>query len=186
MDMEVKEAAYERKAKMPKYEPTTENVEMEDCIDATHYLELIREVDANLQAGSISEEEAKFLKLCATRWIKFHYSKVAQFYAVKASPVVQRHLERSTMVLIDKDKKFENAVLDAREYFEKVLKRYVTEHSRDLYTHIDIVKSNMVDEEALAKLGSEPPAPPPPPLKGGHRQAGRRIRQGRKKFDKKA
>lgn len=181
MDLEVKEAVLKHELRVPKYEPTDENVDLEDCIDATHYLELIREINANLENGSISEEEAKFLKLCATRWIKFKYAKVAQWYATKASPAMQRHLERSTMVLVDVGKKFENAVLDAREYFEKVLKRYVTEHSRDLYTHIDIVKSGMVDEEALARLKDAPPAPPPPPLKGGHRQAGRRIRQGQKK-----
>lgn len=181
MDIEMKEAPLKREAKIPKYEPTDESVEMEDCIDAGHYLELVREINVYLQKGSISEEEAKFLKLCATRWIKFNYPKVAQWYAVEASPAVQRHLERSAMVLIDKDKKFENAVVDAREYFDKILKRYVTEHSRDLYTHIDIEKSDMVDEEALARLNSMSASEASPSTLKRHGQAGRRVRQSRKK-----
>ena len=154
---------YSRKIKIPKFEPSEENVELEDCIDVTRYLELVREINADLKEGKISKEEATFLKLCATRWIKFHYGKVAQWFATKASPAMQRHLERSTMVLIDVEKAFENAIIDGREYFDKVLKRYVTEHSIDYYSHIDLEKANMVDEESLKKLKENPNPPEPNP-----------------------
>lgn len=167
--------------KVPKYYPTDESVDMEDCLDMSRYLELVREINAELASGHISEEEAKFLKLCATRWIKFYYAKVAQYFAVKASSAMQKHLQRSTMVLIDVDNKFEEAVVDARKYFDSILRRYVTEHSRDLYTHIDIEKSNMVDEEALARLNSRPASETPSPALKKHSQAGRRVRQSRKK-----
>lgn len=176
--MKKKDSSSSELNKIPKYRPTNENVELDECVDMTKYLELTREINASLEAGKITEEEAKFLKLCATRWIKFYYAKVAQWFAIKASSAMQKHLQRSTMVLIDRDNKFEDAVLDARNYFNTILKRYVTEHSIDLYSHIDIEKSNMVDEEALAKLKASPPPESEKLVKS--KRAGRKIRQSKK------
>lgn len=119
---------YSKGIKIPKFEPDGTNVELEDCVNVDRYIFLLKDIDVKLKEKKITEIEAKFLKMCATRWLKFDYENVAQYYASKASPEFQRCLEQSAMILIDIDKAFENTIVKSRDYIDKVSKRYIIDN----------------------------------------------------------
>lgn len=134
---------YTKKVKIPKFEPNDENIDLEDCINVDKYLFLLRDIDLELKNKEITENEAKFLKLCATRWIKFNYENVAQYYATKSSPAFQRCLEKSAMVLIDINKAFESSIVKSKQYIEKITNEYMNENV-DNYNDIDLKEKQSI------------------------------------------
>ena len=125
-DKSLNAPVYSKKIKIPKFEPDERNVNLEDCVSVTKYIELIGAINGALESNEITEYEAKFLKLCATRWIKFDYENVAQYYATKANEKMQNLLEKSTMVLIDVDKAFENSTTTARNFVDEISNKYIS------------------------------------------------------------
>ena len=140
-----KPPVYSTKIKIPKFEPDDRNIQLEDCVNVDKYNELIRRINKELSDGNITEHEAKFLKLCATRWIVFDYSNVAQYYATNASETVQRLLEQSTMILIDVDKAFENTTTTVRKFVNDVSNQFI-ENNLDMFDMYDFSEDKTVDE----------------------------------------
>ena len=137
---------YTKKIKIPKFEPDESNVSLEDCVDVDRYIALLRDIDTRLSKNKITPEEAKFLKLCATRWIKFDYENVAQYFATKASPEVQDCLEKSAMILIDVNKAFENTIVASRDYIEDISKSYIAENI-DKYQDVDFNRDTWQEDK---------------------------------------
>ncbi len=127
----MEEEKYTGKFSIPPYEPSEEDVSLDDCIDVDQYVQLLESINASLDAGEIGQNEARFLKLCATRWIKFHYGKSAQWYATKASPAMKTLMEKSAMVLVDLDKAMEYGIVKGTKYVDRVLKRDISDESID-------------------------------------------------------
>lgn len=115
--------SYTQDCRIPKFVPDGRNVELEDCVDVSKYEALCREIDLSLDRKEISRKEAVFLKLLASRWLRFSYADIAQFYCSKASEHMQRHLERTAAVVVDMDKAFENSLVNHTAYLKGALDR---------------------------------------------------------------
>ena len=76
---------------------------MGDCIDKWKYLELIDEIENS----NVSDAQKKFLKMAATRHIRFIYKNIAEYYAA-ADSEMQRLMEHSALVIIDIDDAIKN------------------------------------------------------------------------------
>lgn len=87
---------YTGKTSIPQYEPEDEDVALADLVDKEKTLELLTDIDNS----SVSEEEKAFLRMSAQRHLSFNYKKIANYYA-KATPEMQKLMERSALVIID-------------------------------------------------------------------------------------
>lgn len=133
----MKEEKYTGKFSIPPFEPSDADYSLNDCIDVDRYVELLKSINQSLKDKEITESEARFLKICASRWIKFHYSKVAQWYATKASSAMKDLLEKSAMILIDLDKATEYGIIKGVNYVDRVLKRNISDQSIDSWNEED-------------------------------------------------
>ena len=91
------ENPYTTKTNIPQYEPTGEDVSLSELVEEEKQDELLREIEQS----HLSEEEKEFLRKGATRHLAFDYHKIAEYYASKASPEMQKLMEKSALVIID-------------------------------------------------------------------------------------
>lgn len=91
------ENPYTKKTNIPQYEPTGENVDIEDLVDESKAQSLIEEI----KRSDLDKKEKDFLIKATTRHYGFDYHKIAEYYASKASPEMQRLMEKSALVIID-------------------------------------------------------------------------------------
>ena len=94
---------YSTKTNIPQYEIQGLNIKLSDCIDRQKYLELLKEIENS----TVSDAQKKFLKLAATRHIRFIYKNIAEYYASTNSEM-QRLMEHSALVIIDIDDAIRN------------------------------------------------------------------------------
>ena len=87
---------YSSKVNIPQYEPTGEEVSVEECVDLDKTYELMAEIDK----ADIDKDLAEFLKVAAYRHAVFNYRKIAELYA-NADKKVQELMESSALVIID-------------------------------------------------------------------------------------
>lgn len=97
------EENYERKIVAPVYEPSDENVTLEECYDTRKVNNLIDEIEK----ADVPSDTKDFLRIAAYRHTRFNYEKIADIYA-KSLPEVQRLMEMSALVIIDIDKAIED------------------------------------------------------------------------------
>jgi len=93
---------YNTKVENPIYEAKSEKPLENDLYDLGKYNQLISEIDSS----DLSEKEKEFLKLAATRHIKFNYRTIAEYYA-HCNSEVQNLIENSALVIIDYNKAIE-------------------------------------------------------------------------------
>lgn len=96
------EDPYTSKITTPTYEPTGEEVYLQDLVDTTKRDELIRKI----QTADIPRDIEEFLKNAAQRHLRFNYRNIAEYYA-SAPKEVQELFEDSALVIIDYDKAIE-------------------------------------------------------------------------------
>ncbi len=94
---------YTKKIEIPIYEPRGEKPKTTELYD----IEKSKKLLADINGSQIPEEEKVFLRLAASRHIKFDYENIAEFYA-HASPTTKDLMECSALVIIDYDKAVEN------------------------------------------------------------------------------
>ena len=94
---------YSRKITTPIYEPSGEDVPLNECYDTTKADELI----AKINASQVDDTVKDFLKVAAYRHVKFNYEQIADYYA-NAPKDVQELIEDSALVIIDFDKAIED------------------------------------------------------------------------------
>ena len=94
---------YSTKTNIPQYEIQGLNIKLSDCIDKQKYLELLKEIENS----TVSDAQKRFLKLAATRHIRFIYKNIAEYYASTNSEM-QRLMEHSALVIIDIDDAIRN------------------------------------------------------------------------------
>lgn len=103
------------------YEPKGE-ASIDELVDVTKYNELIRKIEE----ADIDEKEREFLKLAATRFLKFNYAKIADYYA-NAGLETQELFEDLALVIID----FEDAIAKGFVRFSKrVAEMYGEDYER--------------------------------------------------------
>lgn len=96
-----------------------------DCYDHQKYLRLCRMID---NSSGVSDEEKKFLKLAATRFIEFNYESIADYYA-SASKEMQGLMEKLALVIIDFDKAIEEGFVQLNERMKKIYEQEREEDS---------------------------------------------------------
>lgn len=137
---------------IPTFEPNAEDTSLTDCVNVDKYVELINEVENAYKAHEISEDECKFLKLAASRWLKFNYANVAQYFCKKASPAMQELLQRSVMVLLDIDDAFKSEVIKAKSYISTLQKEFVKNRTTEMSDDF----SEFDEMPELAKYDEDP------------------------------
>lgn len=109
---------YTDKTEIPQYEPTGKEVTLEDCLDRDKANEFLYELET---AEGLTEDEVRFLKLAATRFYAFNYKNVAEYYASKASPAMQRMMEKMALVIIDFDSAIANGYVALTKDLEGIM-----------------------------------------------------------------
>lgn len=120
---------YSSKLSLPVFEDNGNDVHLKECVNVDKYITLLQEIESQYKASKITSEEYKFLKLCSTRWIQFNYANVAQYF-IHASPEMQKLLQRNTMVLIDVDDAFKNAVVKSKNYIKSLQNEFIANRAK--------------------------------------------------------
>lgn len=94
---------YTRKIKAPIYEIKGAKPKTSDLFDGEKTASLLAEIDQ----AKLPDDVAEFLRQAARRHTRFHFARIAEFYA-HASPEVQRLMERSALVIVDFDAAIEH------------------------------------------------------------------------------
>jgi len=113
---EDKETIYTTKIASVHYEPKGTKPKLVELYDDQKYQELVQLVDES----DVPNEIKNFLKLTATRFIRFNFSKIADFYA-HSDAKTQRLFEKLALVIID----FKNALEEGLVEFDKILRELI-------------------------------------------------------------
>ena len=111
-----KEDPYTSKITTPTYEPTGEEVSLQDLVDTTKRDDLVRKI----QTADIPSDIEEFLKNAAQRHLRFNYRNIAEYYA-NAPKEVQELFEDSALVIIDYDKAIENGYVKLTKAIESMI-----------------------------------------------------------------
>lgn len=104
---------YSQKVKAINYAPSAEKPEINELADTQKYDDLVDEIDAS----GLPESVKKFLRIGATRFIKFNFDKIADYYAA-SSKQVQKAFEDQLLVIIDYDKAIEKGLINFQQQIE--------------------------------------------------------------------
>lgn len=107
---------YTAKIDIPQYQMTGAEPELTDLASIKRYEELTAEIDES----ECPEDVKEFMKLAATRHIKFDYAKIAEYYA-HADAATQRLMEKSALVIIDFDDAIKNGYVKLTSALDDVL-----------------------------------------------------------------
>lgn len=72
-----------------------------------------------IDRSNVSEEEKKFLRYAATRFIVFNYESIADYYA-SADKEAQQLMEKLALVIIDFDKAIENGFVHINDELRRL------------------------------------------------------------------
>jgi len=115
---EPEETQYSNKITAPIYQIQGDRPSESELYDRTVESHLLDLID---QAADLPPDVAEFLRLAAARHVRFHYNKIAEYYA-HAPAEVQHLMEASALVIIDFDQAIENGYVqlskDVQELYE--------------------------------------------------------------------
>lgn len=101
---------YSQKVKSIDYEPTGSKPNLDELVDTSKYDELL----AKIEKSTVPNNVKKFLKIGATRFIQFNFSKIADYYA-NSDKTVQKAFEDQILVIIDYNKAIEKGLVDFQQ-----------------------------------------------------------------------
>jgi hypothetical protein len=107
---------YSRKIVSPVYEITGERPEVSELYTRAK----TEEVLSRIEEEDLPTEVAEFLRVAAERHTRFHFGKIAEFYA-HAEPRVQRLFEDSVLVIIDFDQAIERGFVRLNSRLDDML-----------------------------------------------------------------
>ena len=90
------ENPYSGGVKIPHYEPTGEEVAIDELYDNSKAQKLLEDIEA----AKIPDDIKTFLRYAAYRHVVFNFKKIAEFYA-NSDPDIQKLFEDSALVIID-------------------------------------------------------------------------------------
>lgn len=108
---EDEENPYTTKIKAPQYEITGDCPTIDECVD----VEKMEQLQKEIEAADISEDDKRFLMLAAQRHLLFNYKNIAEYYA-HADETVQRLMEKSALVIIDYDDAIANGYTELSDF----------------------------------------------------------------------
>ena len=89
------------------------------------------EIDKYKSENKINEQQYKFLKLAASRFIVFNFENIAEYFCQTNSDM-QKIMQDLALVLIDYDNALKASVVDCINFTNKILgiqERYINENS---------------------------------------------------------
>ena len=112
-ELELERNPYTFKIEAVQYEPKGE-ANLDELVDKSKYEELLRKIEK----ANVAEDVKEFLRLAATRFLRFNYARIADYYA-NADKEVQELFEELALVIIDfKDAKAKGFVQFNEKLFE--------------------------------------------------------------------
>jgi ParB-like chromosome segregation protein Spo0J len=121
-ELSLEESPYTYKVEAVHYQPGEEAPDIEELVDRSRYEELLRAIEVT----EVDERVKQFLRLAATRFLRFNYAKIADYYA-HADAAVQRLFEELALVIID----FEDAIAKGFVRFCKRIEEMLEEEHPD-------------------------------------------------------
>lgn len=111
-------AEYTKKIMVPQYIPKMKDKykDVDKVVNVDKYMELVDEINAS----NVSDKEKDFLKLAATRHIKFNYSDIAEYYC-HANEEMQELMEKSALVIIDVDDAIANGYVRLSKRIKEII-----------------------------------------------------------------
>lgn len=103
------------------YQPK-ENLNIDSLLDLREYNELLSIIDAS----NVSDKQKSILSLAATRFIRFNYIKIADYYC-SADSEMKDLIEKLHLVVVDKDDAIKNGYFEYFEEFTKLVEELVGE-----------------------------------------------------------
>lgn len=116
-DRSCENTKYSINCQAPQYLPKNEKPHLWQLVDDRKYKTLVSEIERS----NLSEEEKDFLKLAATRFIIFNYSKIADYYA-NSNKDTQEVMEKLALVIIDIEDAIANGFVKLNKEIEDIAK----------------------------------------------------------------
>lgn len=115
-DIKKEDTTYTDKADGLIYEPSDEKVSVNSVCDKTRYDELIKRVESS----HVTDDEKTFLRDAATRFMRFDYQHIADYYA-QASDEMRGLMEDSGLVIVDINAAIENGFVKMSKAIERIM-----------------------------------------------------------------
>ena len=109
---------YTQSRKIGQYTPNGRKPSYTEMVDETRYRKLVEDIEKS----NVSEQDKYFLKMAATRHLKFTYKNIADYYA-NSSPEVQKLMEDSILVIIDYDDALANGYIRMSNKIDDIAKQ---------------------------------------------------------------
>lgn len=97
------------------YEPK-ETTRIDNLLDVSEYNKLLAEIDTL----DLPSSEKQFLKLASTRFIRFNYSNIADYYS-SASTNMKDWIEKLHLVVVDYNNAIEKGYIEYFDGLEKIV-----------------------------------------------------------------
>lgn len=111
---------YSKKIKLPIFDPKGISVKLEECIDVSKFSEYMDEIELYKKEGKIDDIQYNFLKLSATRFLKFNFENIAEYFC-NANSDMQKIMQDLALVLIDYDGALKASIIEAVDFTDRIL-----------------------------------------------------------------
>lgn len=116
----MKKELYSNKIKLPIFDPTGKQVTLDECVNVDQFVKYMDEIDKYKSENKINEQQYKFLKLAASRFIVFNFENIAEYFC-QTNADMQRIMQDLALVLIDYDDALKASVVDCVDFTNKIL-----------------------------------------------------------------
>ena len=104
------------------YEPK-ENLSIDNLLDTSKYEAVIDRINKS----SLSDSQKKFLTLATSRFIRFRYEKIADYYCTIQSDEMKKFIEELHLVVVDYNNAIENGYFQFQEDYKHLLEEIIGE-----------------------------------------------------------
>lgn len=113
------EEKYTKKVASPVYEPTEAEPPK---VDELYNAEKAERLQEQIKSAELPEGVKQFLTLASYRFVKFDFTKIAEYYAHIENSEEKELFELLALVIIDYDKAIENGFVEMQSELEKLFK----------------------------------------------------------------
>lgn len=113
------EEKYTKKVASPVYEPTEAEPPK---VDELYNAEKAERLQEQIKSAELPEDVKQFLTLASYRFVKFDFTKIAEYYAHIENSEEKELFELLALVIIDYDKAIENGFVEMQSELEKLFK----------------------------------------------------------------
>lgn len=103
------------------YEPK-ENRDLDSMLDISEYSKFVGEIESS----KLTQHQKDVLKLAATRFIRFKYERIADYYNC-ATPEMKDWIERLHLVVVDYDSAISKGYFTFKEDYKQYLGELIGE-----------------------------------------------------------